>query len=258
MKKKKVLSVLLSTGSFLDFLDRISRMGQSRQSSCVYVANVHMCIEAWLDQSFATVVNAADIATPDGMPLAKGLKLLYGIKQERVDGMRLFPELLTRAEFDNLSVYFYGSTPHTLKNIISRVKSEHYNLKIAGYQSPPFRPLTQTEESFVIQRINDSGANIVFVALGCPKQEKWMASMKGKIKAVMIGVGGAFPVYAGFQRRAPEWMQKTCLEWLFRLYQEPRRLLKRYFITNSLFLFLIVRELIKKRVFSFYKGYPEC
>jgi N-acetylglucosaminyldiphosphoundecaprenol N-acetyl-beta-D-mannosaminyltransferase len=245
-----ILNIPLSIGTLKDFRRKILEMSKNRESSSVYVANVHMCIEAWMDRSFQRVINSADIITPDGMPLVQGLKLLHGIKQERIDGMSLFPELLNNAEKDDLSVFFYGSTPQTLKAIFSRVKSEHCNLRIAGFDSPPFRSLTQSEESSIIKKINDSEANLVFVALGCPKQERWMASMKGRINAVMIGVGGAFPVYAGIQKRAPEWMQKASLEWLFRLYQEPRRLFKRYFITNSLFLFLIIREILSKRFFS--------
>ncbi len=121
---------------------------------------------------------------------------------------------------------------------------------VAGSWSPPFRPLTDTEKEDDIRRINDSGAHLVFVALGCPKQERWMAENKGKIHAVMLGVGGAFPVYAGLQRRAPEWMQKYALEWVFRLCQEPKRMWKRYLVTNTLFCILLAKELFMVRVWK--------
>ena len=250
MKKKAVLRVALSTGTFTEFLNCISQMGQARQSSCVYVANVHMTVEAWHDNSYAKVINAADIITPDGMPMVKCLELFYGIKQDRIDGMRLFPELLKHAENKGLSVFFYGSTLEVLDAILDHVRCDYPNLTIAGHHSPPFRPHSHEEKKNIIRLINESMANIVFVALGCPKQEKWIDSMKGKVNAVMIGVGGAFPVYAGLQKRAPEWMQKASLEWLFRLYQEPRRLFKRYLITNSIFLFLITREILSKHIFT--------
>lgn len=245
MKKSRIVSLDLCTGSYREFVDQIASLGEQRISSYVCVANVHMCIEAWQNHDFAAVVNNADIATPDGMPLAKSLKLLYGIDQQRVAGMDLLPDLIAEAENRGLALFFHGSTDEVLEKISERINREHPGATIAGAYSPPFRPLTATEEQAMVERINNSGANMVMVALGCPKQELWMARHKGKINAVMIGVGGAFPVYAGTQARAPQWMQHCALEWLYRLYQEPRRLLKRYVVTNSLFLLLMAWELVK-------------
>ena len=156
------------------------------------------------------------------------------------------PDLLAVAESRNASVFLYGSTPGVLNAITQGIGKEYPDLKMAGSHSPPFRILTEEEVKEDIKRINDSGANIVLVALGCPKQEKWMARNKGKIKSVMVGIGGAFPVFAGLQKRAPQWMCDFSLEWLFRLIQEPRRLFKRYFVTNSLFLLLLAWELCRK------------
>lgn len=248
MKKRRVVSLDLSTGPYQVFVEQIVLLGEQRTTSYVCVANVHMCIEVWQNPDFDSVVNNADIATPDGMPLAKSLKLLYGIDQERVAGMDLLPDLITEAEKRGLSLFFYGSTDEVLEKITARIGREHPGAKIAGAYSPPFRPLSDDEEQAIVKRINDSGANLVMVALGCPKQEMWMARHKGKINAVMVGVGGAFPVYAGTQDRAPQWMQQCSLEWLYRLYQEPRRLFKRYVVTNSLFLFLMTWTLVKIRV----------
>lgn len=204
-----------------------------------------MTIEAHWDEQFADLVNKADLLTPDGMPLAKAMKLLYGIQQDRVAGMDLLPDLLKEAEKQDLSVFFYGGTQEMLDRTKEFVATNYPLLEKHHYLSPPFRPLTEEEEQDVVTRINDSGVNLVFVALGCPKQEKWMAAMKGKINACMIGIGGALPVMIGMQKRAPQWMQKMSLEWLYRLAQEPRRLFKRYFITNSLFLFLILRQFLQ-------------
>jgi len=247
MKKNRVVSLDLTTGPYRAFVERIAELGEQRLSSYVCVANVHMCIEAWQNPEFAAVVNGADIATPDGMPLAKSLKLLHGIEQDRVAGMDLMPDLIAEAEERQLALFFYGSTDEVLAKIVERVDREHPGVRIAGAISPPFRELGEKEEAEMVEKINSSGANIVLVALGCPKQERWMARHKGKINAVMVGVGGAFPVYAGTQGRAPGWMQKCSLEWLYRLGQEPRRLLKRYFVTNSLFLFLMAWELVRKK-----------
>lgn len=245
MTHHQLIKLNLSTGSFQDFVNNIVALGQRRASSYVCVANVHMCVETYQDATFAQVVNQADIVTPDGVPLIKGLQLLYGIHQERVAGPDLMPALLAELEKQGLKVYFYGSTNDVLEKLKDFCWANYPKLLIAGMHSPPFRVLTEAETQIKIQDINDSGANIVLVALGCPKQERWMATMKGKINAVMVGVGGAFPMLVGVQKRAPLWMQRNSLEWFYRLAQEPRRLFKRYFITNSLFILLIIKEKAK-------------
>lgn len=245
MKKKKLISINLTLGLYQDFITCILNLGTGRISSYICIVNVHSCIEAYKDKNYAEVVNNADIATPDGMPLVKGLKWLYGVKQEKVSGPDLMPILLHEAASQGLSVFFYGSTLEVLEKLRMIYKERYPNLKIAGMLSPPFRKLSAQEIQNDINLINESGANIVFVALGCPKQERWMAEMKGKINAVMIGVGGAFPMLAGIEKRAPLWMQQNMLEWLYRLIQDPKRLFKRYAITNSLFIYLIIKEKLR-------------
>jgi N-acetylglucosaminyldiphosphoundecaprenol N-acetyl-beta-D-mannosaminyltransferase len=237
MNQEFLLSINISLGNYVDFVTKIALLAKSRTSSYVCVANVHMCIEAHRDATFAKVVNGADIVTPDGMPLVKGLKA-NGIQQSRVAGPDLMPSLLEVSAQEGLKVYFYGSTDEVLQKLNSYCQYTYPTLSIAGMYSPPFRQLSEAEIQYDIDTINNSGANMVLVALGCPKQERWMASMKGKINAVMIGVGGAFPMLVGEQKRAPLWMQKYTLEWLYRLIQEPKRLWKRYLITNTYFVVL--------------------
>jgi N-acetylglucosaminyldiphosphoundecaprenol N-acetyl-beta-D-mannosaminyltransferase len=241
---RKVISLNITLGPFLFFIHRILDLAKSKESSYVCVANVHMTIEAHWDNQFAKILNGANLVTPDGMPLAKTMYLLYGIKQERVAGMDLLPALLAEAEKEFLSVFFYGGTTEMLDKTKKYVGLHYPSLKQTNYFSPPFRVLNTEEENAVVDKINQSGAHLVFVALGCPKQEKWMASMKGRVNACMIGIGGALPVMIGMQNRAPEWMQRLSLEWLYRLIQEPRRLFKRYFITNVLFIILLIRQKI--------------
>ena len=245
--QKKVISINVSLNSNSEIVNQISLLAQKKESSYVCVANVHMCIEAKQDVSFANVVNDANIVTADGMPLVISLKLIYGIKQERVAGMDLLPDLLKESEKKSLNLFFYGGTEEMLLTTKKFINQQYPQIKKHYYYSPPFRKLSIEEENDVINKINESEANIVFVVLGCPKQEKWMASMKGKINACMIGIGGALPVMIGTQKRAPLWMRKASLEWLYRFLQEPRRLFKRYLITNSLFIFLIVKEIYKKK-----------
>lgn len=238
---RKVVSLNISSGAYLFFIKHILKLAKTGVSSYVCVANVHMCIEAYDDPSFAKIVNEADIITPDGMPLAKAIKFLYGKSQDRVAGMDLLPNLLEAADKQGLSCYIYGGSDEMLINSENYIRNKHPNLH-CGYYSPPFRALNEEEKEEDIIRINEFGAHLVFVALGCPKQEKWMAEMKGKINACMLGIGGALPVMIGMQDRAPEWMQKASLEWLYRLMQEPKRLFKRYAYTNTKFLYLLMKQ----------------
>jgi bacterial polymer biosynthesis proteins, WecB/TagA/CpsF family len=245
-ERKKLINIAITTGSYSGFIDDLIMLGKSKVSSYVCVANVHMCIEAVDDPQFANVVNNADLVTPDGIPIAKSMKLLYGIHQDRVAGMDLLPDLLRQCEQRELKVFFYGGTD-ALKSATEKYIANHYpELNVAGFHTPPFRTLTSEEERTVVQHINDSEANFIFVVLGCPKQEKWMANMKGRISACMVGIGGALPVMVGQQKRAPKWMQTNGLEWLFRLIQEPKRLLKRYAYTNTKFIYLLAREKLKR------------
>jgi N-acetylglucosaminyldiphosphoundecaprenol N-acetyl-beta-D-mannosaminyltransferase len=212
-----------------------------------------MLIEGYKKDIFQHVINQADIATPDGMPLAKAMKWLYGIKQERVAGMDLMPDLMKISEEKGLSIFLYGSTDDVLAKILSKVKSEFPTLKCNVY-SPSFRTLLDDEKNNIITMINEKNPHFVFVALGCPKQEKWMAEHRGKINSCMIGLGGAFEVYAGVKNRAPLWMQKASLEWLYRLIQDPKRLWKRYLYTNSLFVYALLKQLIYTKCLNRPKG----
>jgi N-acetylglucosaminyldiphosphoundecaprenol N-acetyl-beta-D-mannosaminyltransferase len=245
LKKKRLIAIDISRGTYKEFVSAILSFAKAKTSSYVCVANVHMVMEAYENPHFATIVNNADLVTPDGMPLTKAIKAIYNEDQERVDGMSLLPILLSESEKNDFSVYFYGSSQKLLDDTSKHLSVHYPKLKVAGLYSPPFRKLTPEEDKEVEEKITASGANIVFAVLGCPKQETWMASMKGKIPAVMLGIGGALPVLVGQQKRAPIWMQKNSLEWLYRLAQEPSRLFKRYFKTNTMFLYLMAKEKLK-------------
>ena len=246
--KKRVLTVDISVGTFDEQVSMIARLAASRTSSYVCCVNAHMTVEA-RDPAFAQVVNGADLATADGMPVRYAMNLFHRKGQERVAGNDLMPAVLERAAAEGLRVFLYGGKDTTQAAIIERAAKEHPTLVIAGAHAPPFGPLETLDLSAEAQRINESGANIVLVSLGCPKQERWMALMKGRVNAVMIGIGGAFLLYAGLERRAPSWMRKLALEWLFRLGLEPKRLWKRYLVTNSIFLYMIVKS-SASRLFS--------
>jgi N-acetylglucosaminyldiphosphoundecaprenol N-acetyl-beta-D-mannosaminyltransferase len=242
MRSKKLLNVNYTLGPYRSFVDKMIELAHAKRSTYVCVSAVHMFIEAYKDESFAAILNKAEMVTPDGKPLTWALRFLYGIKQDRVAGMDLLPDLLSEAENQNLPVAFYGGTDNMLEKTKEHITKKYPNLVIAKMYSPPFRPLKTEEEESIIKIFNDSGARMIFVVLGCPKQERWMISMKDKINTLMIGIGGALPVLVGLNKRAPVWMQDSGLEWMYRLGQEPKRLFKRYATTNSLFIYLILKE----------------
>lgn len=250
MEKVYLLGMSLNTGSYNEFVSKIIEHADRKSSEYTCVANVHMLIEAYSDYNFAKVVNNANIITPDGKPLSWALHFLYGIRQERAAGMDLLPDLLHNADSHKLPVYFYGGSQQLLDKTLVYLQENYPGLVVAGSKSPPFSKDAPVDDNDIVEEINRSGAQLVFVVLGCPKQEKWMASMKGRINAMMVGIGGALPVLIGTQRRAPGWMQNAGLEWMFRFLQEPVRLFRRYSFTNSLFLYLLLKEYVWLKFFK--------
>ena len=240
--RASVLSLSITLASYRQILEAILEAARRGDSRTACFANVHMTVEAAGDADFAALVNGADWVVTDGVPLTWALRSLRNIRQERVTGLDVLPDILQRAATEEIPVFFYGSTPEVLSRTVMVCGQRYPKLRIAGTFSPPFRPLTQTEELQVVWQINQSGARLVLVALGCPLQERWMARMKGQVQAVMLGIGGALPVLAGVHSRAPKWMQKAGLEWFYRLILEPRRLLRRYAYTNTLFLSSLIGQ----------------
>jgi N-acetylglucosaminyldiphosphoundecaprenol N-acetyl-beta-D-mannosaminyltransferase len=239
-------------GAPIDVLDwgqalgHILDWGSRRESRYVCICNVHSVVTAARVSEFGRVVAQADMATADGAPVAWMLRRLGFAGQQRINGPDLMWRLCAEAERRGLPVYFYGSTVETLILLETRLREHFKNLVISGCYSPPFRPMSADEERAEAQRINASGAAVVFAGLGCPKQEMWMARQRGEINAVMIGVGAAFDYHAGTVKRAPLWMQHAGLEWLHRLASEPGRLWKRYLVTNTIFVIAAVRQLYFK------------
>lgn len=248
LPKLPVLTVDITVGGFADQVRAIADHGQAHASSYVCCVNAHMTVEA-REPGFARVVRGADFATADGMPVLRAMQLFHGVKQERVAGNDLMPALFEEAARRGLGVYLYGSSDEVQQRIVDRAGRELPALRIVGKWSPPFKPVDQMDFEGDAARINASGAHIVMVSLGCPKQERWMAAMKGRVDGIMLGIGGAFLLYAGIDKRAPKWMRDLSLEWVYRLWLEPRRLFRRYVVTNSIFLVLFFKEAIR-RLFS--------
>ena len=242
-----VIGCPVTAQGFQEQVETMAAWAARRESRMVCAANVHMLMEAHARPDFARILSSSDLVTPDGMPLVWMMRQLGARQQERVAGMDLLPALCRLAQDRNLSVYFLGSTPQVLARMRERLQRDVPRMRIAGMESPPFRPLSPPEEDQLVDRINESGANFVMVSLGCPKQERWMHAQRGKIHGVMLGLGGAFPVYAGTTSMAPQWMRDGGIEWLYRLMQEPRRLAGRYLTTNLPFAVLALRQLATQR-----------
>jgi len=240
-----IIGVNIHHIGFDESLDQVLQLAAQRKPSYVCFANVHMTIEVHKDKSFSEKVNNANLILADGKPIAAASKLLHHKIQERISGMDFIPAILRKINEAKLSVFIYGSTNDVIQAMKNRISSVYTNIHFAGTISPPFRKLNDEEIRKDADAINRSGAHLVLVSLGCPKQEKWMAENSHKINAVLLGIGGALPVAAGIQKRAPKWMQNLALEWFYRLMQQPQRLFGRYLYTNSYFLFLLSREWIK-------------
>jgi N-acetylglucosaminyldiphosphoundecaprenol N-acetyl-beta-D-mannosaminyltransferase len=202
----------------------------------ICVSNVHTTIMAYENPEYRKVQNGAAIALPDGKPLSAYSRKHGFPEAERVTGPDLMGEMFGRE--NHLRHYFYGGKPETIEILEQKLREKYPNLQIAGMVSPPFRELTPEEDAAEVAKMNEANADIIWVGLGAPKQEKWMCAHRGRVNGVMIGVGAGFDYHAGIIKRAPIWMQKASLEWLYRLLQDPKRLFGRYMKTNFKYLWL--------------------
>lgn len=239
-----IIGLKISLTDYSNAIGSVMLWSQNDKPCYICAANVHMLMEAHDSPDFARIVNEADLVTPDGMPLVWMMRLKGQRNQQRVYGPTLMLNVLAMAARENIPVGFYGGAPHVLDTLVERMKERFNGLNVVYSYSPPFRELSPQEKEEVVGNIDRSGVRILFVGLGCPKQEIWMAEHRGKVHAVMLGVGAAFDFHSGVKSQAPSWMQSLGLEWLFRLLTEPRRLWKRYLYHNSRFIFLAIADLL--------------
>jgi N-acetylglucosaminyldiphosphoundecaprenol N-acetyl-beta-D-mannosaminyltransferase len=224
----------------------IMQWTQERQSRVVCACNVHSVISANADSELKKALTSADMRTPDGAPLAWLLRKIGWPDQQRINGPDLMWKLVSAAEQFQIPVFLLGSTESTLNHLDKKLRITFPKLPLAGQVSPPFRALTAKEDDQLVALISSSGARLLFVGLGCPKQEKWMATHRHRLPMVMVGVGAAFDYHAGTLARAPIRWQRAGLEWLYRLAMEPKRLGRRYLITNTQFLLALPGQLWKR------------
>ena len=242
-----ILGTRIDPTSYGEATAMIAEWAAHSLSKYVCVATVSQVMEGHDTPAFQAVMNEADLVTPDGMPLVWGLRLLGCKEATRVYGPDLTPIVLARAAADGLPVGFYGGSPHVLDRFVQIMTARFAELNVVYAYSPPFRAMSPDEDRRIVQEINDSGARILFVAIGNPAQELWMAAHRAKIQAVTIGVGAAFDFLTGAKRQAPRWMMRVGMEWLFRLATEPRRLWKRYLKHNPRFVILFAIQLLGTR-----------
>lgn len=214
----------------------LNRNVKNLSGDYICVSNVHTTVTAYEDREYCKVQNGGILAIPDGGPLSSvGQK--RGFKNmKRTTGPSLMEEIFKISSSKGYRHYFYGSTDETLEKLYSVLTESYPGIQIAGMYSPPFRPMTEDEDEAIVDRINETKPDFVWVGLGAPKQEKWMAAHQGRVEGLMIGVGAGFDYHAGNIERAPEWMQKSNLEWVYRLIQDPKRLFRRYWHTNTRFI----------------------
>jgi N-acetylglucosaminyldiphosphoundecaprenol N-acetyl-beta-D-mannosaminyltransferase len=219
-----------------------------RDPHYVCVTTVHGVMESQRDPVLRQIHNRAGMVTPDGMPLV-WLSRLKGFGDvERVYGPDLMRAVCQRSTEKGYRHFLYGGAPGVAEILATRLHRQFHGLQVVGIDSPPFRPLTPEEDRAAVERINAAQPDIVWVGISTPKQERWMAAHVGRLTApVLVGVGAAFDFHAGLKKQAPRWIQRSGLEWLFRLAMEPRRLWRRYLINNPWFLWLILHQLVSKR-----------
>lgn len=239
-----ILDIHVNETSYSDATDLIRQWAQSGESRAVYATSVHGTMEAHDIKEFREILNRADLITPDGMPLVWIMRLKGATHQQRTYGPTLMLKVLEMAAHEHIPVGFYGGNPDTLEMLVTRMKAVYPSLQTAYAFSPPFRLLQPEETTQIRQEIISCGVRILFVGLGCPRQEQWIDAQRGSLPAVMIGVGAAFDFHAGVKPQAPPWMQKMGLEWLFRLLTEPRRLWKRYLHHIPRFIVLVIADLL--------------
>ncbi len=235
-----ILGVNIAAVNMQWLLEFIDKNFKSLSGKYICVSNVHTTVMAYENKDYLNVQNSAALAIPDGGPLSSVGQKRGFTDMQRTTGPDFMTEIFKVSVEKGYKHYFYGATTEIVEKMIANLKKKYEGINICGYYCPPFTELTPDENSKIAQTINNSEPDFIWVGLGAPKQEFWMYEHKDKFNALMVGVGAGFAYFAGNIKRAPKWMQKSNLEWLYRLIQEPKRLLKRYLITNTKFIWNVV------------------
>jgi N-acetylglucosaminyldiphosphoundecaprenol N-acetyl-beta-D-mannosaminyltransferase len=241
-RKCNILGVEVCVTNIRETLDILVNNRNDLRGKYICVSNVHTVVMSYDDENYRNIQNSGFMVLPDGKPLSVVSRMKGFRDASRVTGPDLMKSLFELSSREPYRHYFYGSTQKTLDLLEKRLRKDYPGIDIAGMHSPPFRELTEDEDRFITRKINDRKPDFVWVGLGAPRQEIWMNRHLDKINGLMIGVGAGFDYFAGNIKRAPLWMQKLSLEWLYRLLQDPKRLWRRYLETNTRFIMLVLRE----------------
>lgn len=240
-----IIDVPITATNMSDFLEMLTGHFDEFRGNYICVSNAHTCVMAHDDPAYWTVQASSIASLPDGKPLSViGCKVAPTMG--RVTGPDLMREVFSISEKMGWKHYFYGNEQKNLDVLQAALERDYPGIDIVGIEPSLFRPLSEQEKSELIGRINDSGADFAWIALGAPRQEIFCYELRNRTNAVMVGVGGAFNVLAGVVPEAPRWMQNLSLEWLYRLIQEPKRLFKRYLVTNSKFIIYQIAKIKRK------------
>jgi N-acetylglucosaminyldiphosphoundecaprenol N-acetyl-beta-D-mannosaminyltransferase len=242
IRRCNILGVEVCVTDIEETLDILVKNSNDLRGKYICVSNVHTVVMSYDDKKYRDIQNSGFMVLPDGKPLSVVSKIKGFRNASRVTGPDLMKRIFELSQREPYRHYFYGSTPETLDLLGRKLRKDYPGIEIAGMYSPPFRELTEDEDQVIIREINDSRPDFVWVGLGAPKQEVWMNRHLDKINGIMIGVGAGFDYFAGNIKRAPLWMQRFSLEWLYRLLQDPKRLWRRYLETNTRFIMLVLRE----------------
>jgi len=249
--KQNILGIGISAVDYESAVEKIISAARNKQPFAVSALAVHGVMTGALDAVHRHRLNGLDLVVPDGQPVRWAMSWLYGVKlPDRVYGPTLTLKVCERAAKEGLSIYLYGSRMEVLDKFAVNLQKKFPGLKIAGSQPSRFRQVTSDEQKEIAETVRNSGASIVMVGLGCPRQETWVFENRELLKMPALAVGAAFDFHAGTVSQAPAWFQKRGLEWLYRLVQEPRRLWKRYAVLNPLYLLFITFQLLKLRTMA--------
>jgi exopolysaccharide biosynthesis WecB/TagA/CpsF family protein len=249
--------VLMTPTRYAEVVDVAMAAAEARQPATFAFAANHILAMAAGDAAFRDRMNDFDVVAPDGQPVRWAMNAFHAAGlTDRVYGPELTRRLCAAAAEQGVSIYLYGSTPTVIDQLCAKLREMFPKLVIAGAESPPFRPLTPDEDAAVVQRINDSGAGLLFIGIGAPKQENFAHAHRHSIRPVQLCVGAAFDFHAGVKGTAPAWMQARGLEWLYRLVKEPRRLWRRYLLTNSQYVLLFAKHAALKAAGRFPRQAP--
>lgn len=247
LKTKKLFGIKIVAADPEEAVSHVAEAVDELRGGYISFANAHTTVLAHEDREFHQVQTEAAYVMPDGRPLSKLLRLRGYTEARQIAGPDFMGRLWEATEDGTLSHYFYGGSEKTIEALKKRLAKDYPKLNIAGMESPPYRPLTDGEDHEMVERINASGADFIWIGLGAPKQEYFMRAHKNMLHGVMLGVGAGFDFQAGTVKRAPEWMQKHYLEWLYRFCQEPERLWKRYVVTNVKFIAMVMYYRLRRR-----------